>query len=591
MRRCVPLAIALAVAIAAAACGGGHPVTATAPAAEAPLFAPGPIAPRTTFCNPLDIDYRFMVDTPSRREAADPVITLFNDEYFLFASKSGGYWHSHDMRDWQLVVPDGLPLEDDAPAVLVLDGRMYYTAHESKALYTTDDPIAGKWRKVADLASYADPAFFLDDDSRVYLYHGSSLDGGISVVELDPRNGFKVIDGPHELMHANQAEHGWERSGPDNLGAPMSEGFRIAPYVEGSWMTKHDGTYYLQYSAPATTPKSYADGVYTSRSPTSGFTYAPYSPFSYKPGGFIGGAGHAATFRDRSGNYWRVATMIISAAHEPERRLGIFPAGFDSAGVMRTNTYLGDYPQLLPGLAADPLDHNGGGWMLLSAGKHATASSTLAGHPADLAFDEDVRTWWSAATGGVGEWLSVDLGRIERITALQLNFAEQGTRALGREEDSYEQYIVESSIDGAHWTTRIDASRETRDRPHRYVQLDTARNARFVRVTNVHAAAGGTFAIRDLRIFGESTAPRPAVVRDVVVERQADDRSAVIRWTRSPGATAYVVRFGIAPNKLYSSYEARDVDTLAINSLNHGVAYWFAVDAVGEGGIARGRPR
>jgi len=554
------------------------------------MFAAGPIAPRTTFCNPIDIDYRFMVDTPSRREAADPVITRFNDEYFLFASKSGGYWHSHDLRDWQLVVPEGLPLEDYAPAVLILDGRMYYTAHKSMALYTTDDPIAGKWRKVADMASYADPAFFVDDDGKVFLYNGSSLDGGISVVELNPRDGFKVIDGPREVMHADFAEHGWERSGAENLGAAgMREGFRIAPYIEGSWMTKHDGTYYLQYSAPGTIWKSYADGVYTSPSPTSGFTYAPYSPFSYKPGGFVGGAGHASTFRDRAGNYWRVVTMIISVAHKFERRLGIFPAGFDSAGVMRMNSWLGDYPQLLPGVASDPLDHNGTGWMQLAAGKEATASSSLAEHPASLAFDEDIRTWWSATTGGVGEWLSVDLGRIDRVAALQVNFAEQGTHAIGRDEDSYQQYIIESSIDGVHWTTRVDESQSTRDRPHHYVQLDSARNARFVRITNVHAAAGGTFAIRDLRVFGESTAPRPDEVRNVVVRREADDRGAVITWTRSPGATSYIVRFGIAPNKLYSSYEVGDVDTLTINSLNHGVPYWFAVAAVGEGGVTRGK--
>jgi xylan 1,4-beta-xylosidase len=583
-----PFVLVAGALLIATACSRQRP-PATAPVVEEQLFAGGPIAPRTTFCNPIDIDYRFMVDTPSRREAADPVITLFNDEYYLFASKSGGYWHSSDLRDWQLVIPEGLPLEDYAPAILILDGRMYYTAHKSMALYTSDDPIAGKWRKVADLASYADPAFFLDDDGRVYLYHGSSLDGGISVVELDPRNGFRVVDGPHEVMHANYAEHGWERSGADNLGAAaMREGFRIAPYIEGSWMTKHDGIYYLQYSAPGTIWKSYADGVHTSRSPTSGFTYAPYSPFSYKPGGFIGGAGHAATFRDKAGDYWRVVTMIISVTHKFERRLGIFPAGFDSAGVMRTNAYLGDYPQLLPGIAADPLDRNGTGWMVLSAGKDATASSSLADHPVDLAFDEDVRTWWSATTGGVGEWLSVDLGRIERVTALQVNFAEQGTRTLGRDEDSYQQYIIESSIDGTHWTTRIDESGSTRDRPHHYVQLDTARNARFVRITNVHAAAGGSFAIRDLRVFGESTAPRPAAVRDVSVERQADDRGAAIRWTRSPGATSYIVRFGIAPDKLYASYEVGDVDSLTINSLNRGVAYWFAVDAVGEGGVARG---
>jgi xylan 1,4-beta-xylosidase len=582
----------LAFVIAALAAGScaPHRSAPASPDADRTGFGPRAIAPRSTFCNPIDIDYRFMVDTPSRREAADPVITLFNDEYYLFASKSGGYWHSHDLRDWKLVVPDGLPLEDYAPAVLVLGGRMYYTAHKSMALFTTDDPIVGKWRKVADLASYADPDLFLDDDGRVYLYHGSSLDGAISVVELDPNDGFKVIDGPREVMHADYADHGWERSGRDNLGAPgMREGFRIAPYIEGSWMTKHDGTYYLQYAAPGTIWNSYADGAYVSRSPTSGFTYAPYSPFSYKPGGFIGGAGHSSTFRDRAGNYWRVTTMIISVAHKFERRLGIFPAGFDGSGVMRMNSWLGDYPQLLPGESPDPLDHNGAGWMLLSSGKPATASSSMADHPVALAFDENVRSWWSAASGGVGEWLQVDLRSIAHVAAIQINFAEQDTRALGRDEDSYQQYILESSIDGVHWATRLDESGSTRDSPHHYVQLDSVRNARYVRITNVHAAAGGTFAIRDLRIFGTSAVAAPPMVASFNVQRGVDERSATITWTRVPRATSYVVRFGIAPDKLYSSYEVGDVGAVTMNSLNRGVAYWFAVDAIGEGGVARGR--
>ena len=85
-----PLVLLAGAVLAATACSR-HRAAATAPAIEERLFATGPIAPRTTFCNPIDIDYRFMVDTPSRREAADPVITLFNDEYYLFASKSGGY--------------------------------------------------------------------------------------------------------------------------------------------------------------------------------------------------------------------------------------------------------------------------------------------------------------------------------------------------------------------------------------------------------------------------------------------------------------------------------------------------------------------
>ncbi|MBA3671208.1 MAG: family 43 glycosylhydrolase, partial [Gemmatimonadaceae bacterium] len=127
----------------------------------------------TTFANPLDIDYRFMPEPPSWRQAADPMIVLRGDDYFLFASKSGGYWHSRDMRAWTHVVPTGYPLEDYAPAVVTIAGRLFYTAHKSRGIYTTDDPKTGRWRKVADIDAYADPAFFLDDDGRLYLYHGS----------------------------------------------------------------------------------------------------------------------------------------------------------------------------------------------------------------------------------------------------------------------------------------------------------------------------------------------------------------------------------------------------------------------------------
>jgi hypothetical protein len=34
-----------------------------------------------TFCNPLDLAYRFQLQTPSRREAADPTLVQFKGEY------------------------------------------------------------------------------------------------------------------------------------------------------------------------------------------------------------------------------------------------------------------------------------------------------------------------------------------------------------------------------------------------------------------------------------------------------------------------------------------------------------------------------
>ncbi|MGI9091802.1 MAG: discoidin domain-containing protein, partial [Gemmatimonadaceae bacterium] len=439
------------------------------------------------------------------------------------------------------------------------------------------------------LDSYADPAFFVDG-GKLYLTFGSSLNGGISIVQLDPRHHFRAVTGPTELMHANYLEHGWERSGAENLGARMSEGFRVPPYIEGSWMTRYDGVYYLQYSAPGTVWKSYADGVYTSRSLMRGFKYAPYSPFSYKPGGFIGGAGHAGTFQDKAGNYWRVVTMIISVAHKFERRLGILPAGFDADGVMRTDTYLGDYPQYLPGVVRYPLDGNRTTWMLLSGGKRATASSALPDHPSNLAFDEDIRTQWSARTGDPGEWLVVDVGHQARINALQLNFGEQDTRVVDRAATGAQQYVVERSDDGAHWTMLLNRSRSTRDAPHAYVQLEQPVTTRYVRLTNVRTAAGGKFAVRDLRLFGSSDVHLPDRVDAFTVRRNADDdRSVTITWGRSPRAHGYVVRFGIRPDKLYANHQIGDITSLTMNSLNRGVPYYFTVDAFNEGGVTRGR--
>jgi xylan 1,4-beta-xylosidase len=219
-----------------------------------------------TFANPINIDYRFVLDSPSRREAADPVIVLFKDDYYLFASKSGGYWHSADMVDWKFVKPEGLPIEAYAPAVMVLDGALYYTACNI-GLYRAADPKTGKWESLGKPFDVGDPDLFADDDGKVYLYYGLSYNGAISGMELDSKNQFRPVGQPWVCFRADYARHGWERRGEDNLGAPTGPGFQEGPWLEGSWMTKHAGTYYLQYAAPGTEFRGYADGVYTSASP------------------------------------------------------------------------------------------------------------------------------------------------------------------------------------------------------------------------------------------------------------------------------------------------------------------------------------
>lgn len=539
-----------------------------------------------TFCNPLNLEYRFQLSSPSRREAADPTLVRYKGEYWLFPSKSGGYWRSSDLASWEFIQPTGLPLEDYAPTVEVIGGRMYFTAAGSRAVFATDDPGRGVWTRVASLHEYGDPDLFADDDGRVYIYYGCSPNGPIRVAELDPQHGFKVIKGPVTCFRGDCTRHGWEVKGDDNLSYP--KGNENLPYIEGSWMTKHNGIYYLQYAAPGTEFKSYADGVYTSTNPMGPFVYAPNSPFSHKPTGFVCGAGHSSTMEDYQGRYWHISTMTISIRHMFERRLGLFPAGFTQDGQMFCNTYLGDYPQFVPASVKNPED-NSPGWMLLSYRKPATASSALEQFPVENAFDENIRTWWSAATGQPGEWLQVDLGKPCRIDAMQINFADQGATNLGRLDNDAYHYHVQISNDATNWQTCVDRDHYTQDLPHDYTQLDEPVKARYLRLVNEHMPAGALFSVSGFRIFGSGLGKAPARVKGVeAVRDDSDPRHMHVSWRPVKNVDFYIIRYGIAPNKLFGNYQVYGTNQFDINSLNLGVSYYLTVDAVNDSGVTKG---
>ena len=532
-----------------------------------------------TFCNPLNLNYRFMVDAVDAREAADPVIVLFKGDYYLFASRSGGYWTSTDLLNWTLIIPTGLDVETYAPAVIVMRDSLFYIPSATSRVYKSADPKSGIWESGPSAGSYGDPALFLDDDGHLYMYYGLSNNAPISVVELDPMT-FKEIGNRINIFSSQANIHGWERRGDDNL---LDE----QPWIEGSWMIKHNDTYYLHYAAPGTEFKTYADGIYTASSPTGPFEYATYSPFAFKPTGFISGSGHGSTFKDKDGQYWHIATMTISIQHIFERRLGLSPVGFDADGMIHCNTIWGDYPQYIPGSGENMVDNSFAGMMLLSHNKFVMTSSSIEGHEPEKAVDEEVRTYWSAQSGGSDEWLMIDLGQACSVQAIQVNFAEHGTNPAevrGRDNLLYQQYTIERSDDGINWDLLIDKSNNLKDVPHDYIELAAAVDARYIKLNNVFVPGGGTFAIRDLRIFGNSEKAVFTQIDDYSIQRDdSDGRDAVLRWSPVADADGYLIRYGIAADKLYNHYLVYDSDSVAIHSLNHGVVYYFEVEAFDNG--------
>ena len=538
-----------------------------------------------TFCNPLGLNYRFQyTDSVSYREAADPAMIRFKDKYILFVSHSGGYWYSDDMHDWTYLPVSTLPIEDYAPDAISLNDTVWFAASsaERKPFYYTTDPFSDNWKPLNDTLPFAvwDPHFFADDDGQRYLYWGCSNQLPIYGVKLNAK--MQAVTEPQVLIEHNADIYGWEVPGEKN--ELTSNGWN-----EGAWMTKYDNRYYLQYAAPGTEYRTYADGVYTSDSPLGPFEYETYSPFSYKPGGFAGGAGHGSTFQDKYGNYWHIATMSISIRHMFERRLGLFPAAFDRDGMLRTFTAFGDYPAIVSDRKVDfEKENTFAGWMLLSFKKNADASSSMPGFPVSNAFDEDIRTWWSASTGDSGEWLSVELDDGSTVNAVQVNFADYESTLNPGSREIFYRYRILASQDGESWNVIADKSSNTADACHDYIQLEKPVKARFVKIENV-SVPDGRFSLYDLRIFGTREGNAPAEVSEFTVSRnETDTRKALVEWPADDQTTGYVVNYGTDPKKLYTSVMVYDAGSLMLTGLNRDVTYYFSVDAFNESGITKG---
>lgn len=536
-----------------------------------------------TFCNPVNLNYRFMkIDGGEGiREAADPVVVSFKDTYYLFASKSSGYWYSKDFTDWKhvFITDSVLPIEDYAPGLFVHNDYIYYvgSTHGKGMLYRSAHPETGEWEPVKEILSYWDPAFYVEGD-KLYMYHGCSPADPIRMQVLD-LNTLEPLSEIADCFNSDIDNHGWERTGELNE-------LPRRPYIEGAWMTAHDGKYYLQYSAPGTEWKSYADGAYVATSPTGPFTYVENSPVSYKPTGFIGGAGHGCVFTVGDGNYWKVATNAISVRHMFERRISFYPSGFDKDGYLYTETSLGDYPMFLPSAKREAYGLHQPGWMLLSYKKGVTTSSSLDGYPAGNVVDEDSRTAWVAATNSDAEWLQVDLGHTSSIQAIQVNFDEYGAKQKGFVPDVYQSYILYASLDGEKWSPIADYSARKTDAPHDYTEFEAPFQARYIKLQNKAYTVSDNLSVRDLRIFGNGLGDKPAAVSSFTVTRNETDPCKVsLSWEKVPQAAGYIVRYGVAKDKLYSNFQVMGDTKLEIGSLNAGIPYYFTVDAYNENGI------
>lgn len=564
------------------------------------------------YCNPLNVNYRYQVPKklqdaqpgPVWREAADPSMIYFKGSYYIFASMTLGVWVSKDLANWENhPLPEELPLYDYAPDVRVMGDHVYFCASrmmQNCDRYRTKDILNGPYEKLPGNFSFWDPNLFIDDDDRVYFYWGCSSEDPIYGTELDPETMLPKGE-TKSLISGNPQERGYERVGEDN--SINARGKEDRPFIEGAWMDKHDGKYYLQYAFAGTEYNTYGDGVYVGNGPLGPFTPQKNNPYSYHPGGFLPGAGHGSTMEDISGNFWHTATMRISINHIFERRVGLWPAGFDRDGELFCNQRFGDWPRRITQEQQDPWEEPE--WMLLSAGKSTAASSEAPDCPAANAVDENVQNWWKPAGNARGEWLLVDLGALYTVHGIQVNFADDHMYLECRDESKGITRFIEDitwplqwkllgSEDGDRWFVIEDKSRAATDLPHDFILCEEGLSVRFLKLTDMRVPYEQPPCISGLRVFGKGCGPKPEpadfkAVRvndlDMIVEISQKDTA------RSAGrALGHEVLWGHRPDKLYHS-RTLFTDKVRIGALVKGEDYYVRVDAFNENGITHGQVR
>lgn len=565
------------------------------------------------YCNPINYGYKYqfieMTDEKtqeknliSAREGADPSLINFKGRYYLFPSMTCGFLYSDDLVQWNFHRLVNLPTYDYAPDVRVRGEWMYFCAsnHDHGTFYRTKDPFSDIYEKIEGAFPFWDPNQFFDDDGRMYFYWGSSTTEPIYGIEMDPDT-LQPIGEKKALVHFDKAVRGFERNGENHIksrsqaeidailkqidAGNMPESMKAAaksyiseePYLEGAWMSKHGDTYYLQCGETSSAHNIYSDVVYVSKHPLGPFTLAENAPMSYKTGGFLPGAGHGSTMDDNAGNTWHIATQRICINQNFERRIGLWQAGWDADGEMFCNQRYGDWPICVTGEKQDPWENPK--WMLLSYGARAEASSCVPGKEAEQAVNEDIRTWWRAASNQPGEWLQIDLGHIYDVHAIQVNMADDHlmpglpegvSLSETLEQDRWidekpqkTQWKLEGSLDGADWFIIEDKRQADTDLPHDLVVRENGFDCRFVKLSIYGLPYGQEACVSGLRVFGLDTsedASSPAAASDVRAVRTGD-LDMDVTWQDPAGndpkkaATGYVVEWGHSPEKLYHSMQ------------------------------------
>ncbi len=474
-------------------------------------------APR--YVNPLPMEIG------NRGNASGDVTVLRDDDgkYYMFCT-GGGAWVSEDMLNWKFHHVDHVPV---APDVAKYNGKFYMTGNDT-GVYVADNPLGpyeylGDWKNTPSVAEGWNEAFdtqiFVDDDNTPYLFYAGRGVSGIYAVKLDPNDLTRFASMPVNLITFNN-DHWWERYGE------MNE-YNDVAWIEGPWIIKHNGTYYLQYSASGTQWKTYAEGYYTAKSPLGPYTYAENNPLLRKTEGLVTGTAHGSMVEGPDGNLWQFYTIVLS--NPPGgRRIGMDRVVVGEDGLLTVKVT--DTPQWAPGAVSDPTKGDSGSLpvtinKMRAMNALSTFSSEQEGKFAAYAIDNSSGTWWEPAADDAEPTLVVELSPATRFDVVNL-FTVDGARLMfggGRRArfsapgtghnpaETFYKYRIEVSMDGENYKTVLDCTNSTDSKDTIFKEFDPV-ECRFVKLTVTDWPKSSPLRLIEFTVFGKSTSTLPAAV-------------------------------------------------------------------------------
>jgi xylan 1,4-beta-xylosidase len=479
-----------------------------------PLLAAAQTPPGT-YCNPISLpdypvgrlvrditagtgvpisDGLWLVDNMQQyRELADVSVLWENNTWYMYPSVDMAWTSSNGGASWE---HHPLNIRDIgyAPTIVKHKGKFLLMASES-SVYSADSPLGpfkelGKIPTPANLPTQIDPMLFSDDDGKLYFYWGCTPREGIYGVQLDADDPTKIIGAPVHLILFEPEKFPFQRLGDWNENPERG-------WIEGSWMLKRNGTYYLTYSAAGTENRTYAVGCTTSKSPLGPFTPQKNNPIQRNTTGLITGTAHGSFVEGPNGSLWSFYTVKAAVLHGFERRLGMTPAFIADDGELHVAP-ISSLPQKFTG---DKTGATPTGWLPLNAGPRTTGSSDGGNLAGRLATDDDLRTWWQPAPDDKSPTLTSKLTPNATVRALRVVWRDVGLDTKKGANPGPFRYRIE--VQSANtWKTIVDRSNSTEDLLIDYRECPPTA-ASMARLVIVGAPPGITPGVAEFSVFGE----------------------------------------------------------------------------------------